>query len=114
MAERKRIWWEASARRDLAAFPQDARREAGFQLDFVQQGVNPTDWKPMPSVGPGVREIRVHTRLEHRVLYVAHFEEAIYVLHAFEKRSQKTAQADIQLARTRLAKILRDRPGRAG
>ncbi len=67
----------------------------------------PDDWKPMASVGRGVYEIRIHTGLEHRVLYLAKHEEAIYVLHAFEKRSRQTRQAEIELARQRLADIER-------
>ncbi len=69
----------------------------------------PTDWKPMATVGPGVFEIRVHTALEHRVFYVAKFDEAVYVLHAFEKRERRTPKAAIELARTRLADLLRQR-----
>jgi phage-related protein len=78
----------------------------GFQLLRVQQGLEPHDWKPMASVGPGVREIRVHTETEHRVCYVARFAEAVYVLRAFEKRSQKTAARDIELARDRYRDLL--------
>jgi len=63
--------------------------------------VEPADWKPMSTIGPGVREIRVHTALEHRVCYIAKFAEAIYVLHAFEKRTRKTSQRDLDLARQR-------------
>jgi phage-related protein len=65
----------------------------------------PTDWKSMPSVGPGVTEIRIHTHVEHRVMYVAKFEEAVYVLHAFEKRSRQTRDADLNLARERLRQV---------
>ena len=65
----------------------------------------PTDWKPMPSVGLGVNEIRIHTRVEYRVMYVAKFEEAIYVLHAFEKRSRQTRDADLALARERFKEV---------
>jgi phage-related protein len=65
----------------------------------------PTDWKPMPSVGPGVNEARIHTRLEHRVLYVAKFEEAVYVLHVFEKRSRQTRTEDLAMARERLRQV---------
>lgn len=90
----------------MQAFPRDARRLAGFQLRRVQQGLEPFDWKPMPAVGPGVREIRVHTALEHRVLYVAKFSEALYVLHAFEKRSRKTPARDVSLARQRFHELL--------
>jgi phage-related protein len=84
-----------------APFPADARRRCGFQLRKVQQGLDPDDWKPMTSVGAGFREIRVRTEVAHRVFYVATFDEAVYVLHAFEKRTPKTATQDVQLARDR-------------
>jgi phage-related protein len=90
-------------------FPDDARKRAGYELFLVQSGGEPSDWKAMPSVGFGVREIRIHTRLEHRVMYVTRLEEAIYVLHAFEKKTRKTATADIELARTRLKDVLNSR-----
>ncbi len=72
----------------------------------------PSDWKPMRTVGPGVMEIRVHTTLEHRVFYVAKFEEAVYVLHAFEKRTRRTAPADIEMASKRFAAVLQTRRSR--
>ena len=75
----------------------------------VQQGLEPNDWKAMTTVGTGVMEIRVHTRLEHRVFYLAKFEKAIYVLHAFEKRTRRTPQSEIELARKRLADLTRRR-----
>ena len=102
----KPLLWLGSSRRDIRAFPPGARRVAGFQLLRVQQGMEPNNWKPMTTVGPGVREIRVHTETEHRVCYVARFAEAIYVLHAFEKRTQKTPARDIELARTRYRELL--------
>ena len=102
----KRLWWLGSSRRDIRAFPPAARRVAGFQLLRVQQGMDPTDWKPMKSVGSGVREIRVHTESEHRVCYVARFPEGIYVLHAFGKNTQKTPAKDIDLARTRYRELV--------
>lgn len=71
--------------------------------------MEPPDWKPMPSVGAGVTEIRIHTGVEHRVFYIAKFREAIYVLHAFEKRTRKTAKNDIELARKRFGQLIRDR-----
>jgi phage-related protein len=94
---------------DLRAFPEGARREAGYQLRRLQQGLLPDDWKPMSSVGPGVAEIRIHSGVEHRVFYVAKFEEAVYVLHAFEKRTRQTRQADLELATKRLADVVRSR-----
>ena len=97
----KPLVWLGSSQVDLRAFPQDARRVAGFQLRRVQQGLEPNDWKPMTQVGAGVQEIRIHTGLEHRVFYVAKFTEGVYVLHAFEKRTRKTPKRETDLARDR-------------
>ena len=105
----KRLLWLGSSRRDIKALPQAARRVAGFQLFRVQQGLEPTDWKPMVSIGAGVQEIRIHTETEHRVCYVARFLEGVYVLHAFEKRTKKTSGSDIELARTRYRELLAHR-----
>jgi phage-related protein len=107
----KPILWLGSSRADLRAFPIDARRVAGFQLRLVQLGSDPNDWKPLRTVGPGVREIRVHSGLEHRVVYVATFAEAVYVLHAFVKKTAKTAQRDIRLARARFEALLAEKRG---
>lgn len=90
---------------DLRAFPVEARRVAGFELGFVQRGLNPSDWKPMSEVGAGVREIRIRILGEWRVLYVAKLAEAVYVLHAFQKKTQKTRKEDIELARKRYRQI---------
>ena len=102
----KPIVWVGSSLNDLRAFPEDARRVAGFELRRVQQGLQPTDYRPMATVGPGVEEIRVHTGHEHRVFYVARFEEGVYVLHAFEKRSRKTPRREIEVAGARLRDVL--------
>jgi phage-related protein len=101
--------WIGSALDDLRAFPEDARRMAGFEPRRVQQGLQPTDWKPMASVRTGVEEIRIHTGQEHRVFYIARFEDGLYVLHAFAKRSRKTPTREIEVARTRLRKALATR-----
>jgi phage-related protein len=101
-----------SSRDDLKRFPADARLRAGFELYRVQQGLEPRDWKPMPTVGKGVAELRVRIGQEFRVLYVAKFAEAIYVLDAFEKKSQKTAQRDLAVAAERLGQLIRTREGR--
>ena len=101
-----------SSRDDLKHFPADARLRAGFELYRVQQGLEPRDWKPMPTVGKGVAEIRIRIGQEFRVLYVSKFAEAIYVLHAFEKKSQKTAQRDLAVATERLGQLLLTRGGR--
>jgi phage-related protein len=101
----KPLFWIGSSLGAVRAFPADARRAAGYQLRRVQSGLAPTDQKPLPTVGAGVLEIRIYTRTEHRIVYLAKFEEAVYVLHAFEKRSRKTNQADLALTRERLAQV---------
>ena len=90
---------------DLRNFPDEARRAAGFELHAVQSGFDPSDWKPIQSIGPGVREIRIHVLGEWRIIYVAKFIDAIYILHAFKKKSQKTSRQDIDLARLRYNRI---------
>ncbi|MGE0886787.1 MAG: type II toxin-antitoxin system RelE/ParE family toxin [Blastocatellales bacterium] len=101
----KNIKFIGSSLDDLRNFPAEARRQAGFELAAVQRGLEPSDWKPMSTVGAGVREIRIHVLGEWRVLYVAKFADAIYVLHAFQKKSRKTRQEDIQLAQKRYKQI---------
>ena len=93
----------------LRTFPEDARRRLGFELRAVQRGHSPSDWKPMRSVGVGVREIRAHAGGEFRVIYLAVFEEAVYALHAFEKKTHRTRLADLAQARTNLSTVLRQR-----
>lgn len=94
----------------VRAFPVTARREAGFQLDRVQRGLLPENWKPLKTVGPGVNEIRVRDEAgAFRVLYVASLPEALYVLHAFQKKTQKTAKGDLELARVRLKTLRKER-----
>jgi phage-related protein len=92
----------------LRDFPEDARHDAGFQLDRVQRGMAPVDCKPMPSVGKGVQEIRIwEDSGTYRVLYTARLAEAVYVLHAFQKKSQATLKRDIEIARTRYKELLK-------
>ena len=83
----------------LKGFPAPVRRQAGHDLFLVQRGIERGDWKPMRSVGQGVMEIRIHVGGEYRVVYVAKFDEVVYVLHAFEKKTQQTRKADIELAK---------------
>ncbi len=105
----KPLAWLGSSLDDVRAFPAEAKRAAGYQLGRVQQGLIPDDWKAVTTVGSGVYEIRIYTGLEHRVFYVAKYEEAVYVIHAFEKRTPQTRDADIELARRRLGAFLRVR-----
>ena len=90
---------------DLRDFPAEARRQVGFELYAVQRGLDPPDWRPMPDVGSGVREIRIHVLGEWRVLYVARSADAVHVLHAFRKKTEKTRREDIELARHRYRQI---------
>ena len=107
----KPIAFQGTSLDDLRAFPETARRETGYQLDQVQRGLDPADWKPMPSVGPGVREVRVRDEAgAFRVIYTATRPEAVYVLHAFQKKTQATAKRDLDLARARLQGLTRSGP----
>jgi len=90
---------------DLRNFPDEARRAAGFELRAVQNGIEPSDWKPIRAVGPGVKEIRIHVLGEWRVIYVGKLRDAVYVLHAFQKKTRKTSWRDIDLARQRYRQI---------
>lgn len=92
----------------LRAFPDDARQDAGFQLDKVQRGEQPDDFKPMPGIGKGVEEIRVWDETgTYRVIYTARQADVVYVLHCFEKKTQATSQRDLELARSRFTELRR-------
>lgn len=109
MMDSKPVEFRGSALADLRSFPQAARREAGYQLDRVQRGREPDDWKPINSAGRGVKEIRIRDASgAFRVLYVAKFAEAIYVLHCFQKKTQKTRKADLDLAGQRYRDLLKE------
>ena len=97
----KAIKFMGSSQDDLRDFPAEARRECGRELDRVQRGLMATDFKPMLNVGPGAYEIRVHALGEWRVIYVAKFADIVYVLHALQKKAQKTPKADIDVAARR-------------
>lgn len=106
MPRHKDVVFVGSSLRDLKAFPLDARRAVGFQLDLLQQGEAPCNWKPMKTVGKSVYEIRVSEESgAFRVFYVVNRADALYVLHAFRKTTRKTETRDIELARARLQEI---------
>ncbi|MFB0827760.1 type II toxin-antitoxin system RelE/ParE family toxin [Chromobacterium violaceum] len=110
MEQEKEIRWVGSSYADILDFPDDPRREAGFQLGKVQAGLDPDDWKPFDDVGAGTREIRIkETDGIYRVMYVAKFEEAIYVLHCFQKKTQATTKHDKDIAEARYRAVVRDR-----
>ena len=92
----------------LRDFPADARQDAGWQLEILQRGKQPSDFKPMPDIGKGVEEIRVWDDAgTFRVIYTARLADAVYVLHAFQKKTQTTAKRDIEIAKARFAKLMR-------
>lgn len=91
----------------LREFPEEARQAAGYQLDRVQRGGQPSDFKPMPSVGKGVEELRVWDDSgTYRVIYLARLPEAVYVLHAFQKKTRATSKQDIEVAKGRYAGLM--------
>jgi phage-related protein len=109
MTDPKPVAFLGSALDELRAFPVSARREAGYQIDQVQHGGEPDDWKPMPTIGRGVREIRIRDASgAFRIVYVAKFADAVYVLHCFQKQTQKTSKKDLDLAAKRYRDLLRE------
>ena len=109
MNQIKPLEFKGSSLDNLRAFPLEARREVGLQLDRVQRGLVPDDWKPMNTIGQGVKEIRIReTSGIFRVIYVAKFADAIYVLHCFQKKTQKTSQTDVNIASRRYRDLLEE------
>ena len=109
MLDLKSVVFRGSALDDLRGFPAPARREAGHQIDQVQRGRDPDDWRPLNTVGPGVREIRIRDAAgAFRVMYTAKFADAVYVLHCFQKKTQKTSKVDIELAAKRYRDLARE------
>lgn len=105
----KPVEWLGDSLARLRRFPRHAMREAGHQLELVQDGREPKDWKPMSTIGVGVNELRIRAGGAFRVIYIAKFAEAVYVLHAFEKKSRRTAPLDIELARSRYRNLMHTR-----
>jgi len=106
----KPIDWRGSSRKDLCRFPVDARRQAGYQLRKVQEGEQPDDSKPMSDLGAGVFEIIIDTESGwYRVMTVAKFEEAVYVLHAFQKKTNKTSESAKDIVKSRFSAVVNER-----
>lgn len=105
----RRIYWIGASRKELSSFPKEAKRKAGFQLRAIQRGQQPSDFKLMQAVGKGVEEIRIWTGDAYRIFYVSRFEEAIYVLCAFQKKAQKTSKQDIELGQKRYQEMVQFR-----
>ena len=105
----KPVQWVGSARDELREFPDNARSEAGIAIWSLQLGEAPSDSKPMSILGKGVQEIRIRTTDAYRIFYIAKFDEAIYILHAFQEKTQKTARTNIELGQQRYKQLLRER-----
>src|SRR6185503_7379344 len=105
----KTITWLGDTHSKIKSCPDIVRQQIGYNLDKVQKGMDPCDWKPMNSVGKGAKEIRIHEENEYRVFYVAKFEESVYVLHSFVKKTEQTTQKDIELGKKRYAEMLKMR-----
>lgn len=104
------IHWIGSSKKDLLAFPRDIIKDIGFQLGFVQNGALPSDSKSMRTVGKGCFEIRAKDADGiYRTVYVTAAEGCIGVLHCFQKKTEKTSQHDIEVARSRLKEFLKER-----
>jgi phage-related protein len=105
----KQLIWLGDSLDAVKKFPDQAKRAAGHQLGLVQDGLEPSDWKPMEAVGAGIKEIRIRIEQAYRVFYVAKFGEAVYVLHAFVKKTQKTSKSDLDLSSSRYRALLKTR-----
>jgi len=105
----KPVVWLGDSLERLRKFPVNAMHDLGYQLELVQGGDEPKDWKPMPSIGPGVCELRVQVGGAFRLIYLARLPQAVYVLHALQKKSRRTAKLDIELARRRLRTLIAER-----
>ncbi len=109
MDDEKSIYWVGSSYKDLLSFPVEARQDAGYQLHRVQNGLNPEDWKPFQTIGSGVKEIRISDDGNaFRIMYIAKFAGKIYVLHSFQKKSQKTRSKDIEITKARFNAVLKE------
>ena len=102
----KPIQFHGSTLQVIRAFPVGARRSAGHQLDRIQRGLDPLDWKPMNRIGRGVRELRIRDNGQYRIIYLAVREEAVHVLHAFRKKARKTRQRDMDIARSTFKRLV--------
>lgn len=102
----KSAFFLGDSRKRITSFPIDAKRGAGFEISKVQEGKEPSDWKPMASIGVGVKEIRIHSKGEFRVIYLATLPESVYVIHAFVKKTPRTPKPEIDIAKQRFKQLM--------
>jgi len=103
----KKVIFEGDSLEVISNFSKIAKRRTGYEIDRVQRGLEPENWKPFSIIGKGVREIRVQVGQQYRIIYLAKFDEKVHVLHAFEKKSQKTSQSQVNTAKNRYKLVLR-------
>ncbi len=103
----RHVHWEGDSLNVVTSLPKTAKRLIGHELHRVQSGLEPTDWKPMSEIGAGVREIRIHSLNEYRVLYITKIKDAVHILHAFVKKTQKTSKQDIEIAKKRYQLLIK-------
>jgi phage-related protein len=110
MPVRKKLVFVGDSKRRYDEFPEHVQDLAGYELYRLQAGLQPSDFKPMPSIGSGVEELRIrdHHNNAYRVIYIARLRDAVYVLHTFQKKTQRTDRRDIDLARQRLRELLKE------
>lgn len=103
----RKVVFEGGTLAFIRELPDDARHRVGYEIDRVQRDKEPENWKPFPAIGQGVREIRIQVGRQYRVIYIAKFDGRVHVLHMFEKKTQKTRQTDIEIAKRRLKDVIR-------
>ena len=109
MSKEKPIFWVGTSYKDLLSFPVSVKQQAGYQLHRIQNGLEPENWKPFSMIGVGVNEIRISEEEGiFRILYIAKFESKVYVLHAFQKKTQKTRRQDIEIAKARYSAVVQE------
>ncbi len=109
MSNEKPIYWVGTSYQDLLSFSVGAKQQAGYQLHRVQNGLEPENWKPFSTIGAGVKEIRIKEKEGvYRIIYAAKIQDRIYVLHAFQKKTQKTRKQDVDIAKVRYSAVLNE------
>ncbi len=103
----KTVVFECNTLETIRQLPEKVRHRTGYEIDRIQRGLEPVDWKPFPTIGQGVREIRIKTDGQYRVVYIAKFENKLHILHVFQKKTQKTRSGDITIAKNCLKEVLR-------
>lgn len=103
----RKVVFEGNTLASIRQLPDIAKQRAGYEIDRVQRDLKAENWKPFPAIGQGVRETRIQTGRQFRIIYIAKFNDSIHILHVFEKKTQKTRQADIELAKDRLQAVIR-------